>query len=144
MLGDVISQGQGKRTGRRVICTEPIFKVEVSFEETAKILGVDAIDIGTYVSHPKPDGSLHGLGEGVIATVEGEVVTWTGIGVGKQYDIEKTGEPERRCRSVRVRRRPQRQHHIQDVGVEIRSGQREHYQSLIPATCTAAAASGSS
>jgi hypothetical protein len=83
MLGDVISQGQGKRTGRRVLCTEPTFKVEVSFEETAKILGVDAMDIGTYVSHPKPDGSLHGLGEGVIATVEGEIVTWVGIGVGK-------------------------------------------------------------
>jgi hypothetical protein len=66
-----------------VLCTEPTFKVEVSFEENSKILGVDGMDIGTYVSHPKPDGSLHGLGEGVIATVEGEIVTWTGIGVGK-------------------------------------------------------------
>jgi hypothetical protein len=83
MLGDLIEQGQGKRTGRRVLCTEPTFKVEVSFEETTKIMGVDGMDIGTYVSYQKPDGSLHGTGEGVIATMEGEIVTWTGIGVGK-------------------------------------------------------------
>jgi hypothetical protein len=82
MLGDLIAQGQGKRTGRRVICTEPAFKVEVSFEEMGKMLGVEGMNIGTYVSWPKPDGSLHGEGEGVIATAEG-MVTWRGIGVGK-------------------------------------------------------------
>ena len=82
MLGDLIEQGQGKRTGRRVVCTEPTFKVEVSFEEAETILGVEGMNIGTYVSGPKPDGTLAGVGEGVFACADG-MVTWKGIGVGK-------------------------------------------------------------
>src|SRR5438128_192137 len=83
MLGEQIGEGRGKRTARRVVCTEPIFKVEVSFEDMTKLLGVDGMNIGTYLSWPKPDGSLHGEGEGVFATVDGEMVTWKGIGVGR-------------------------------------------------------------
>ena len=30
MLGDVIGEGKGKRTARRVVAIEPLFKVEVS------------------------------------------------------------------------------------------------------------------
>jgi hypothetical protein len=41
------------------------------------------MNIGTYVSVPKPDGSLNGLGEGVFATMDGETVSWRGIGAGK-------------------------------------------------------------
>ena len=67
MLGEQIGEGRGKRTARRVVCTEPIFKVEVSFEDMTKLLGVDGMNIGTYLSWPKPDGSLHGEGEGVFA-----------------------------------------------------------------------------
>jgi hypothetical protein len=83
MLGEQIGQGQGKRTGRRVVCTDPQFKVEVSFEEMTKLLGIDGMNIGTYVSWTKPDGSLHGEGEGVFASAPGEMVTWKGIGVGR-------------------------------------------------------------
>ena len=83
MLGEPIGGGQGNRTGRRVIATEPNFKVEVSFEENSKLLGVEGINIGTYVSWTKPDGSLHGEGEGVFATLDGETVTWRGVGVGR-------------------------------------------------------------
>ena len=83
MLGENIGEGRGKRTGRRVIATEPQFKVEVSFEEMARLLGVEGMNIGTYVSYSKPDGSLHGHGEGVFATMDGDTVTWKGIGVGR-------------------------------------------------------------
>jgi len=81
MLGELIGEGQGKRTGRRVVCTEPNFKVEVSFESAEKIMGIDGFNIGTYVSWPKPDGSLYGEGEGVVATAEG-MMTWKGSAVG--------------------------------------------------------------
>src|SRR5579871_14355 len=82
MLGELISAGQGKRSGRRVLATQPALKVEVSFEEMAKLAGVDGLNIGTYLSYPKPGGSLHGEGEGVFATVDGETATWRAIGVG--------------------------------------------------------------
>jgi hypothetical protein len=83
MLGEQIGEGQGKRTARRVVCTEPRFKVEVSFEDMTKLLGIEGMNIGTYVSSSKPDGSLHGEGEGVFATANGEMVTWKGIGIGR-------------------------------------------------------------
>jgi hypothetical protein len=83
MVGDVIAEGHGKRTGRRVVSTEPNFTVEVSFEEVTKLLGVDGMNIGTYTSSNKPDGSLYGSGEGVFASVDGEFVTWKGMGVGR-------------------------------------------------------------
>src|SRR5690242_11306414 len=83
MLGNVISEGQGKRTGRRVVAVSPTFKVEVSFEEATKVLGTDGMNIGTYDSSPKPDGSLEGIGQGVWASLEGDMVTWNGIGIGR-------------------------------------------------------------
>jgi len=82
MLGEQIAEGRGKRTARRVLSTEGSgFKVEVSFEETGKLLGFDMYDIGTYWSSPRADGSLYGEGEGVILTPDGGVATWKGAGV---------------------------------------------------------------
>jgi hypothetical protein len=83
MLGEQISEGRGKRTARRVLATEPTFSVEVSFEDTSKVLGVDGMNIGTYTAGNKPDGSLYGEGQGVFATMDGEIVTWKGIGIGR-------------------------------------------------------------
>ena len=83
MLGNNIGEGRGKRTGRRVLATTTIFKVEVSFEDRTKLLGQDGMNIGTYASVPKPDGSLAGEGQGVFATVDGEFATWTGLGTGR-------------------------------------------------------------
>ncbi|MGA7341166.1 MAG: hypothetical protein WBX18_11240, partial [Terracidiphilus sp.] len=36
-----------------------------------------------YTSIVSPDGSIHGEGEGISMTAEGETLTWTGTGVGK-------------------------------------------------------------
>ena len=83
MLGELISEGSGKRTGRRVVSVSPQTVVEVSFEDLGKMLGVDGMNIGTYTSIPRPDGSLHGDGQGVFATQSGDMVTWRGIGVGR-------------------------------------------------------------
>jgi hypothetical protein len=41
MLGLQIEEGRGKRTGRRVIATDPHLKVEASVEENVTLLGVD-------------------------------------------------------------------------------------------------------
>ena len=83
MLGEQIAEGKGKRTARRVLSTEPTFLVEVSFEDGLKMLGVDGMNIGTYTSSNRADGSLSGEGQGVFASVNGDIVTWKGIGTGK-------------------------------------------------------------
>jgi hypothetical protein len=83
MLGELISEGKGKRTGRRVLAVEPQFLVEVSFEDMSTMLGVSGMNIGTYASSNRPDGTLSGSGQGVFATMDGEIVTWKGIGSGK-------------------------------------------------------------
>ena len=83
MLGAQIEEGRGKRTGRRVLETIPHLTIEASVEETATFLGVQGMTIVTYTSSIKPDGSLDGAGEGVFASVDGEVLTFKGVGVGR-------------------------------------------------------------
>lgn len=82
MLSEQIYTGQGKRTARRVLDTQP-FTVEVSFEDKGSLLGLEGATIGTYTSSPRPDGTLAGEGKGLFAFNDGEVVTWKGIGTGK-------------------------------------------------------------
>ena len=82
MLGEMIGESHGKRTGRRVVSTSPGFKVEVSFEDRGKLYGVESNNIGTYWSEPRADGSLYGEGQGVVITQDGETATWKGQGVG--------------------------------------------------------------
>lgn len=82
MLSEQIYTGQGKRTARRVLGTQP-FTVEVSFEDKGTLLGFEGANIGTYTSSPRADGTLAGEGHGVFATVDGEVLTWKGIGTGR-------------------------------------------------------------
>src|SRR5438552_2901237 len=82
MLGEMIAESRGKRTGRRVLSTSPGFKVEVSFEDSGKILGHEFQEIGTYWSESRPDGSLYGEGQGVVLLQNGENATWKGAGAG--------------------------------------------------------------
>jgi len=82
MLSEQIYTGQGKRTARRVLDTQP-FTVEVSFEDRGSLLGLDGANIGTYTSSPRPDGTLVGEGRGIFAAADGEVITWKGIGTGR-------------------------------------------------------------
>ncbi len=82
MLGELIIELTGKRILRRVLSVDPP-KVEVSFEDSGKVLGVNAADFGTYTSAVRPDGSIQGEGQGVMTTQEGEMIAWTGTGLGK-------------------------------------------------------------
>ena len=81
MLGEQLYTGQGKRSARRVLGTQPL-KVEVSFEDSGKLLGIDGMNIGTYTAIARADGTLAGEGQGVFATLDGSMVTWKGNGVG--------------------------------------------------------------
>ena len=81
MLGEMIYQGSGKRIVRRVLSTEPV-KVEVTFEAGGKLLGMDAMEIATYTSVIRADGTIYGEGAGVLMTTSGDSITWKGAGVG--------------------------------------------------------------
>ena len=83
MLGELIYESRGKRTARRVVSVDCGPKVEVSFEDSGKMLGIDASNIGTYASVSRPDGSMFGEGQGVVMTSDGGGATWKGQGVGK-------------------------------------------------------------
>lgn len=82
MIGAQIEEGRGKRTGRRVLATQPSIKVEASAEETMTLLGVEGTSIITYTASIKHDGSIDGEGEGIFVS-QGATVTWKGIGVGR-------------------------------------------------------------
>ena len=83
MLGELIAESRGKRTSRRVLATSPATKVEVAFEDSGTLLGIEVNSIVTYWAEVKPDGSLYGEGQAVAVTKEGETVTWKGQGAGK-------------------------------------------------------------
>ena len=82
MIGDKIGETKGKRLVRRVLSTEPP-TAEVSFEDSGTMFGVATDGMGTYTSVVRPDGSIYGQGQGLITTQDGEMVTWTGSGLGK-------------------------------------------------------------
>jgi hypothetical protein len=81
MLGELIGQGAGKRAYRKVVSTNPT-NIEVSFESNGAIFGVQVLEIGTYNSTIRPDGSLYGEGAGILMTQDGEEITWKGGGIG--------------------------------------------------------------
>ena len=84
MLGEKLGEERGKVAGYRVLPSAgqgP--KVEVSFQASGRILGVDTTDMGTYHSVMGAGGVLHGEGQGVIMSRDGDVVTWIGQGVGR-------------------------------------------------------------
>jgi hypothetical protein len=81
MLGDKIGEVKGKRLVRRVISVDPP-TAEVTFEDSGKMLGVAVNGMGTYTSVVRADGSIHGSGQGMNMTDDGEAVTWTGTGTG--------------------------------------------------------------
>jgi hypothetical protein len=77
MLGDKIGEVKGKRIVRRVLSVDPP-TAEVSFEDAGPMFGVATTGIGSYTSVIQSDGSLHGTGQGLITTEDGESITWTG------------------------------------------------------------------
>ena len=83
MLGELISEATGRRTGRRVIDGPGgAPRVEVSFEDNGKLLGLDSNNIGTYWADVKADGTIYGEGQGIAVTKDGDMVSWKGVGTG--------------------------------------------------------------
>ncbi|MCW5805163.1 MAG: hypothetical protein KIT31_22520 [Deltaproteobacteria bacterium] len=84
MLGEKVQELAAKVTGTRVIAGEGgKTNVEVSFQGTGKILGIDMTEMGTYVSSMRASGTLYGEGQGITISKEGDVARWRGRGVGK-------------------------------------------------------------
>ena len=81
MLGDQLGESKGKRIVRRVLSVDPV-TAEVTFEDSGQMLGVPVSGTGTYTSVIRPDGSIHGQGQGLISTQDGDPITWTGTGIG--------------------------------------------------------------
>ncbi len=85
MLGEMIGELQGKITVNRVLPFEGeglAPKVETTFQDSGKILGVEITDIGTFWSVVRA-GGLYGEGQGIIMTKDGDMASWTAQGVGK-------------------------------------------------------------
>jgi hypothetical protein len=83
MLGDQIGDESGQITGLRVLPGKDGPKVEVSFQTSGTLLGVHENNMGTYVSARRPDGTLFGEGQGIMATEQGDMISWRGQGVGR-------------------------------------------------------------
>ena len=84
MLGEMIGEEQGKITAVRVLpFNGQAARMEVSFQSSGNLVGVEATNLGTYISTLLPSGVLNGTGQGVVMTKDGDTATWTGTGVGK-------------------------------------------------------------
>lgn len=83
MLGERIGDAIGEMTGLRVLPPlnhQP--RLEVSFRQSGTIFGVHVDDMGTYESVARHDGTFTARGQGVAMTENGEILTWSGEGVG--------------------------------------------------------------
>jgi hypothetical protein len=82
MLGEQISETTGKRIVRRTVSSDPL-TVEVSFEDSGKMLGIEVSGFGTYTAEVRADGTIYGEGQGAYMTRDGEALAWKGSGLGQ-------------------------------------------------------------
>lgn len=84
MLGEKMGELAGKVTSRRVLpgeVSDP--SLEISFQSSGKVLGIDVSELGTFWSRPMPGGTYYGEGQGLWVTRDSEGCSWKGTGVGK-------------------------------------------------------------
>ena len=84
MLGEQIGELTGKITGTRVLPGDDYryVKMEVSYQQSGQVYGVQAMDVGTYTVFERVPGQLYGEGQG-ITQGGSEGAIWRGHGVGK-------------------------------------------------------------
>ena len=82
MLGEKIGEETGVVTTQRILPSDGLPRLEISFEASGVYFGVQAVDRGTYTAEMRADGTIYGQGQGVVMGMGGEVATWTGSGVG--------------------------------------------------------------
>jgi len=84
MLGELLLEEKGKISGYRVVPSRGGGqRVEVSFQASGKVLGIEHRTLATYWSVVQPNGFLYGEGQGVVMTKDGDRATWVGQGAGR-------------------------------------------------------------
>ena len=84
MLGEQLFEESGQITLQRVLpSTGSLPLIEASFVTTGTFRGIEYRNTGTFEAVAQPDGTLRGDGQGLSTTVDGDMVTWTGNGVGR-------------------------------------------------------------
>ena len=83
MQGDKIGEEHGKVTGTRVLEGDDYryVKMEISFQTTATIYGVECTNMGTYTVFERIPGQMYAEGRGVVMTKDGEGAIWNGHGI---------------------------------------------------------------
>ena len=83
-LGELVLEDSGQITGIRVLSTDASgTTLELNLQLSGTIRGVDQNTLWTYTMLQRPDGSLYGQGNGVLTTVNGDVIHLIGSGSGK-------------------------------------------------------------
>ena len=84
MLGELIGENQGKISSQRVIDVRGP-TMETSIIASGRLGSVRVTETLTYMANTSSKGILHGVGSGIITTLEGDLATYTGEGIGR-YD----------------------------------------------------------
>ena len=83
-LGELVLEDSGQITGIRVLSTDASgTTLELNLQLSGTIRGVGENTLWTYTMLQRPDGSLYGQGNGVLTTVNGDVIHLIGSGSGK-------------------------------------------------------------
>ncbi len=84
MIGEEIGSETGKVTSRRVLEGDDFryVKMEITFETSCRVLGLEGMNIGTYIVYERVPGQLYGEGRGIFMSADGEAI-WNGHGIGR-------------------------------------------------------------
>ena len=83
MLGDVIYEMSGKKVGWRVLPPDELGpRMEISYQGTGKMLGVETTETGTYTAVARPNGTFFADVHGISIANNGGIISWTGQGIG--------------------------------------------------------------
>ena len=83
MLGDVIFEMTGKKVGWRVLPPDELGpRMEISYQGTGKMLGVETTETGTYTAVARPNGTFFANAQGISVANNGGIISWTGQGIG--------------------------------------------------------------
>ena len=83
MLGELLGEMEGKvsSSSQRVVDVKGR-TMETTVMASGSLKGVQVTETLTYVANPTSKGVLHGVGNGIITTEDGDIVTFTGEGIG--------------------------------------------------------------
>jgi hypothetical protein len=82
MLGELIGEMEGKVSSQRVFDVKGP-TMETSITASGRLRGVQVTETLTYVANTSSKGVLHGVGNGIITTQDGDLATYTGEGIGR-------------------------------------------------------------